>query len=293
MSQFSTEIIVKIASFLPKVNDLLNGSLVNKQWYGSILKNDENSLCWKYHAIRLSPLNKKILNTDKLSYQAKVKELLFQQRYELIKVEYTTQKQQYIILQELEFPSNLSSLEKNSIQLIKNCNTFLNYNLKKRNQSERILKCFNTIIRVFITMTQFHKEELLYKSLVNIIKEGSIIFGNEFYTCCYFILTNNSKIKPVLNKEQFIQHLLELNKLLKQNLLLQFLLIENDKINENAKNRLIITIFSYSYKINDELTLKDLINLLKQNNKQDEIVKQLSNDENNKLIFQQLLEKYN
>ena len=194
------------------------------------------------------------------SYKTRLQNLMIGMKYSKMKTAYSAKKGQYILLQDIEFPSNIQSLERNSIQLVDHLNNFLYYNNKNKGHGERITKCFYTITRCLNSMRQYHTKDKLLVVCQKVVDKFFAIFGLSFFSA----ITNYStqkKAKPNVQKEKLVGQLRDLEVNI-GNVLLYFLKcnIENSI---HHKILLVQTFLSYAQRHSDQQLFEALWECLK------------------------------
>ncbi|KAG2379619.1 hypothetical protein C9374_006736 [Naegleria lovaniensis] len=170
------------------LSNLKSFMLVSKSIYDELNAPSSDDKLWKFHYERLSVLDKKISgslrsssNSDEKLFKIKLQKLVLSIKFDKMKSIFSSKKGQYILLQDVEFPSNSNSLERNSLQLVDHLNNFLYFNNKNKGHGDRILKCFITIVRALVAMSEYHDSQKLITIYQKVVNKFVSLFSADFY----------------------------------------------------------------------------------------------------------------
>ncbi|KAF0974129.1 hypothetical protein FDP41_006739 [Naegleria fowleri] len=223
---------IRIGCYL-NLSNLKSFMLVSKSICEELNSATSEEKLWKFHYERLSVLDKKLSgsllsrNHDEKLFKIKLQQLVLSIKFDKMKSIFSSKKGQYILLQDVEFPSNSNSLERNSLQLIDHLNNFLYFNNKNKGHGDRILKCLITIIRALISMSEYHDAQKLLSIYQKVVNKFISLFSSDFYGSI-FDFTPKHKPKSAV-KAKALNHVIELEKTIGHDVII-FLLTTEETI---------------------------------------------------------------
>ena len=262
MCLFGIEKITQgIASYCSSLNDVRAvGSVCKSSHQAVFVSSGSESVIWKVQYDRISKKASSLPSSsgNNETFKSKLMKLVINEKFTKMKSVFSAKKGQYILLQDIEFPSKFTLLEKNSLLLVDQLFTFLNVNNKNKGHGDRISKCFLVIVRCLITMSQFHSSEKLLDLFKKVVNKFIELFGSQFHDS---LVDFAPKHKPrSVPKEKALALIIELEQSVVG--VLSYLILVEKLNSANHKAGLFSNLLDYQVKAQNEELKSTLWNVL-------------------------------